>query len=658
MYEIAFDRQGTDSPMNEEQNNQNPVNFNDSEPRQSPIQPNEFTFTFLTNDSPQSTESTSPSGEQAPHTTHRRRRRMSPQHIRRIKRRRRIRRVLIAVLILFFAILGLAGWFGISAVKAKNEVQAALSSATDLQEAINGGDSSQLDKQIDQFSTHIRGAYEQTSSPIWAAASKVPYFGTDVSVIRTAVTAMENIASQALPALQDTMSVIGEVSVHNGTINTGDIADVADDLLAADKVMSSALHALDTAPTPHFAVLDGAMTQARDYVSRLNDMVHNAAVFADLAPALLDTDGDAPRTYLILSQTNSELRPGGGLPGSWGTMTVSNGTVSVQGFDAPSFIFDTPVVELTAEERSLFTDKLGRDPRDVNFTPDFPRTGEIAAAMWSQYTQQNVDGVIAIDPVFLQRMLAVSGPITLSNGVTLDGSNTAQYLLNQVYIDIPENEQNEYFDTIATAVFTHIMQNANDPKAFLNAATSSIIDGHMKMWSAHEDEQAQLVTTPIAGALKTTASTPEVGVYFSDISQAKMDWYLKREVSVEYDEVGLSGADQYIVYIKLTNMLTPDEVNTLPRYIVGPFLDDIAAGQIRTATFVYAPAGGRLVDWTMSDGSQFDGVTVHDGLTLGVKTVTLNPGESYEITCHVQVAPGVTAPLALSQTPQVEGRTD
>ena len=67
MYEIAFDRQGTDSPMNEEQNNQNPVNFNDSEPRQSAIQPNEFTFTFLTNDSPQPTESTSPSGEQAPH---------------------------------------------------------------------------------------------------------------------------------------------------------------------------------------------------------------------------------------------------------------------------------------------------------------------------------------------------------------------------------------------------------------------------------------------------------------------------------------------------------------------------------------------------------------------------------------------------------------
>lgn len=47
------------------------------------------------------------------------------------------------------------------------------------------------------------------------------------------------------------------------------------------------------------------------------------------------------------------------------------------------------MVELTAEERMLFTDKLGTDIRDVNFTPDFPRTGEIIRAMWAiQYGVQ------------------------------------------------------------------------------------------------------------------------------------------------------------------------------------------------------------------------------------------------------------------------------
>lgn len=586
------------------------------------------------------------------------RRRMSPRRVRRIKRRKRIRRLLIVVLAILLGLLGLAGWFGISAWQAKQEADAALTAATGIQESISTGDMDALDEQITELTDHVHGAYAQTSSTIWTMASHIPYIGVDVTAVRTAVTAMENICVQAMPGLQDALRAVNGIQVENGTIDIGGLSDAADGLAKADTAMTSAMRQLNGIQTPHLDKLADAVEQVQDRLGPMQDMVHNAAVFASVAPAMLGSDGGAPRTYLILSQTNSELRPGGGLPGSWGTMTIANGTVSIQEFAPPPAEFATPVVTLTAEERALFTDKLARVPQDVNFTPDFPRTGEIAQAMWQQSTQQTVDGVIAIDPVFLQRMLAVSGPVTVSNGVTLDGTNTAKYLLNQVYIDVPEAEQNDYFSDVAATVFTHIMQHVNSPRDFLGAVASSITDGHLKLWSAHQEEQDQLLTTPIAGALKTTASTPEVGVYFSDISQAKMDWYLRREISVEYDQVGISGGDQYTVRIRLTNMMTAEEAASLPRYIVGPFLNDLTAGQVRTAVFVYAPAGGRLVDWTMSDGSGLDGVTVHNGLTVGTKTITLGPGESYEIVCHVQSAPGVRTPLALVQTPQVEGRTD
>ena len=583
---------------------------------------------------------------------------MSPRRVRRIKRRRRIRRLLIVVLAILLGLLGLAGWFGISAWQAKREADAALTAASGIQESISTGDMDALDEQITELTDHVHGAYAQTSSTIWTLASHIPYIGVDVTAVRTVVTALENICVQAMPGLQDALRAVNGIQVENGTIDIGGLSDAAVGLAKADTAMTSAMRQLNGIRTPHLDKLADAVEQVQNRLEPMQDMVHNAAVFASVAPAMLDSDGGAPRTYLILSQTNSELRPGGGLPGSWGTMTIAAGTVSIQEFAPPPAEFTTPVVTLTAEERALFTDKLARVPQDVNFTPDFPRTGEIAHAMWQQSTQQTVDGVIAIDPVFLQRMLAVSGPVTVSNGVTLDGTNTAQYLLNQVYIDVPEAEQNDYFGDVAATVFAHIMQHVNSQRDFLGAVASSITDGHLKLWSAHQEEQDQLLTTPIAGALKTTASTPEMGVYFSDISQAKMDWYLRREVSVEYDKVGISGGDQYTVRIKLTNMMTAEEAASLPRYIVGPFLDDLTAGQVRTGAFVYAPAGGRLVDWTMSDGSGFDGITVHNGLTVGTTTITLGPGESYEIVCHVQSAPGVRAPLTLVQTPQVEGRTD
>lgn len=64
--------------------------------------------------------------------------------------------------------------------------------------------------------------------------------------------------------------------------------------------------------------------------------------------------------------------------------------------------------------------------------------------------------------------------------------------------------------------------------------------------------------------------------------------------------------------------------------------------------FVYAPAGGGLANWKATDGSGYDGAMVHDTLTVGTKTVTLAPGEPYECTIHVQLAPGVRTPLTLN----------
>ena len=62
------------------------------------------------------------------------------------------------------------------------------------------------------------------------------------------------------------------------------------------------------------------------------------------------------------------------------------------------------------------------------------------------------DGVIAIDPLFLQNMLAVTGGVTMPDGSVLDGTNTAQMLLNIVYAKMtPEKKDRHFMD----ALFNH-----------------------------------------------------------------------------------------------------------------------------------------------------------------------------------------------------------
>lgn len=73
-----------------------------------------------------------------------------------------------------------------------------------------------------------------------------------------------------------------------------------------------------------------------------------------------------------------------------------------------------------------------------------------------------VDGVIAIDPLFLQNMLAVTGGVAMPDGSTLDGTNTAQTLLHDVYARITPQETDEYFAVAAQAAFDHITQNVDD----------------------------------------------------------------------------------------------------------------------------------------------------------------------------------------------------
>ena len=609
-------------------------------------------------------DATASSSSASPHSR-RVRRRMSAEHIRQIKRKRRRRKILIGVLVVIAALAVFAGAFVWSALQTKNELQQAVLSAQGLQQTIVGSDKSKREEQVSAFSNHVSKAYKQTSSPLWQLASAVPYVGDDISAVRTMVAAMENISSQALPQLLQAADNIdlNNVHVENGTIEISGLEASQRPLQIADDTIDKAMREVKTVKavkTLHVAQIADALKTTETYCEKLDSMVHSLNSIVQVLPSMLGTEShanDAPRNYLILAQTNAEARPSGGLTGSLGLVTVQGGHVSLQPFVSDSEIqnADEPVVDLTAEERLLFTDKLGKDIRDVNFTPDFPRTGEIVSAMWARQYGVAVDGVIAIDPLFLQNMLAVTGGVAMPDGSTLDGTNTAQTLLHDVYARMTPQETDEYFAVAAQAAFDHIMQNAGNFKSYVKALSTSVEQGHVMVWSAHEDEQNLIADSAISGKLITEGAKPQVGVYISDETESKMDWYLHREVTTEFQKVARNGANQYTVHIKLQNTMTAEEAASEAEYVTGGG-NIVPKGQIKTALFIYAPANGRLVDWKFQNADDYKGVTLHNGLTVGVGDVTLQPGESYEITVHVQSAPDTDEPLTLRQTPLIEGR--
>ena len=593
---------------------------------------------------------------------HRHRRRMSPEHIRRIKRKRRIRRLLIAVGVLVLAIVALGAWLGISALKAKSEVEAAVSSASVIQQQVMDGKADEAKQSIDDFSNHVDATYQQTKQPVWRLAEFLPRVGGDVRAVRSAVNILEDVSNNALPQLSESVQGLdlNQIGIRDGRVELGSLASVADKLVAANKVIADANVNLQNVSGTTIDQLTNALTQAKEKFSQLADMTSLAAKVASLAPGMLDVDPNTandgvPRTYLVLVQNNAELRATGGIPGSWGVLTVDNGTMIINAFEPASgeVVANQPILPLTSDEANLFSVKMGTFQQDVNFTPDFSRAAALAAAMWKQLKGQQVDGVVSVDPVFLQNLLQVTGPLAVNDSIQLTGDNAAQMLLNQPYITMGTQEaQDAFFSSAATFAFYHILTHASgNNTGLISAMQQSVADGHMYVWSAHEEEQKQLDGTAIAGNLRTNPSEPQAGVYFNDATMGKMDWYLKREVSCEYDKTYPSGAKQYTIHVKLTNTVDPAQAkNFMPLLLGFDHQGAVRHGEIETIMYLYAPAGGRLVDWSQ----EFNTISVHDGLTVGALTTTLQPGESFEFTAHVIVSSTADGnEMILRQTPVV-----
>lgn len=219
-----------------------------------------------------------------------RRRRMSPEHIRQRKRRRMRRRILIGVCCLIAVILACIVWLMVSAWKAKAEVEAIMQSSSFIQDSVKSGDEKRLAAQLDALSEHIDAAYDQTKQPVWALASLIPYYGSDVQAIRDVVEIMEDVSNNALPKLSDACAELdlNEIGIENGTVRLGGMADVAGKVTAANAIIADANINLSNIGGTHIEPLTSALTQAQQKFNDLAQMMDTANRVVNLLPTMFD----------------------------------------------------------------------------------------------------------------------------------------------------------------------------------------------------------------------------------------------------------------------------------------------------------------------------------------------------------------------------------
>lgn len=549
------------------------------------------------------------------------------------RRGSRGRPVLWVVLALVLLLILAVAWVGVRGLMAKRDLEQSVQLVGTLRSQLVSGDSTAAQKTADDLQDHAAAARSLTGDPVWSAFQVLPFVGSNLRAVRGVAVVVDDVATGAVKPVA---GVIGDVNVkafapRDGKVDLAPLMRAQPAVQRATTTLAKAdrdATAIDTSDT--LSPVTGAVNQLRNAVASVAAQADVANRAVQLAPAMLGHDGD--RRYLLLFQNNAELRAGGGIPGAVALLDVKDGAIHLSNQASGSSFGQTeqPVLPLSTDTQGLYGAITGEYMQDVTLTPRFDVSAKLAREMWRQRFGQQVDGVLAMDPVTLAYILRATGPVQLPTGDTLTSDNAVKLLLSDVYAKYPDgNVQDAFFASAASAVFDKVSSGAFDPKAFIAALTDGVQENRLRLWSADKSEQDQLAGTAVTGPLPTSsASERQFGIYLNDATGAKMDFWLQKTVAVGSAVCRADGRPTSVVQVTLKNTAPADAATSLPAYVTGAGNFGVAPGKVQTNVAVYA-AKDEIYLGSTQDGKAAAPHTAVDGEHPVVQVQTLlAPGQS------------------------------
>jgi hypothetical protein len=558
--------------------------------------------------------------------------------VRRLRLGRRGRVVAgVVVLGLLLAITAVA----LDATRTRDDLRTVVTLLDTLRDQLAAGDVAAARATLVVLREHTGAARADTSGWLWRLAAHGPVVGDDAAAVSVAARVLDDLARDALPAVIDVMAEVNPrtLTPRAGRVDIAALTRAAPRLTAAADAVRRAresVAAIDVAGL--LPPVRAAISNLRHQLERASGPAAAVARVSAVLPAMLGAHG--PRTYLVLFQNLAEVRATGGAPNAFAVVRADRGRLRVieQGTAARDLRdFLDPVLPLDPAMRGLYSERLGKYPADVNFTPHFPTAARLAREMYRLRSGRTVDGVLATDPVALAHLLRATGPLRLPSGTVMTSANAVRLLLSDVYATLTTDaDQDAFFAHAARATFDTLMAGRLDPVAALAALTRSAQERRILVWSAHPGEQRSIAGTVVEGALpEQDGDRPTVGVFLNDGTGAKLGYYLKGSVAVRPGDCREDGRRELRLAIGLRSSaprtgLSPLVVGTLG--LAPPYT-------VRTNVMIFSPTGGGVGTVRRDGRPARIGGGYERGRAVGVLRVDLRPGQS--TTLDVTVLTGV-----------------
>ncbi|QQG41910.1 MAG: DUF4012 domain-containing protein [Candidatus Woesebacteria bacterium] len=165
---------------------------------------------------------------------------------------------------------------------------------------------------------------------------------------------------------------------------------------------------------------------------KYKNMLVQGSVLAENLPDILGKG--QKKTYLVLFQNNMELRPTGGFIGSYGVLSLDSGRLNE--LNVNDVYSADGQLKGHVEPPAPLKEHLGQANwwlRDSNWDPDFPTSAQRAEWFLNKETDQQVDGVVALDLDIVKDILSFTGPIFLPDyNLTISDKNLYETTQSEV----------------------------------------------------------------------------------------------------------------------------------------------------------------------------------------------------------------------------------
>ena len=402
------------------------------------------------------------------------------------------------------------------------------------------------------------------------------------------------------------------------------------------------------------------------------ETVGRAGVVLDAMPSFLGMD--EPRRYFLGVQTPAELRGTGGLIGYWTVLEIDEGRFELSDSGVYEALDDLGVDHTTDGDVAQQVDPagavtgsihdLGGDPwngvpttpefeeryahtaapsffTNVNVDPDLPTTARVALDLFEYRTGDELDGMVLVDPIAMQRILeAVGAPVALPTDLEhpalpsqLAPSEVAQFALVDVYEVFgagSTTQRQQLLRGLGDATFALVFDGVWDGVAMSRAISEVAATRNLQVYSEHEAEQAAFSRIGIAGELRPPEHGDLLAVTANNAVGGKQDVHLGHEIDarIELSRPRLGEGDLVLVdcrsdvRVTIDNPLTPDGMDL---YIVGncPLTEEVGCfdgppGWNRTWLSVWSPGDDALQSAVNASGvvpvraDRFHGLRVID----------------------------------------------